>query len=95
MVTVHEGSVQVTGRLVAPVEPFGFFVLGDLHVEGDLVLDSGRGGAISLVVVSGNVRAKNLLFRRGAVLLVLGAVDVSGGVFGALGSTDMGANMWA
>jgi hypothetical protein len=88
---VVEGKVSSANDIVAPRERFTAIVCGDVFTTGDLVLDSGELGDTSIFVVLGNVRARHLIFRNGAVIHVEGNVALTGYCFGDHGTQDGGA----
>lgn len=88
---VVDGTVESATDVVAPRERFTVIVCGDLRTKGDLVLDSGELGDTSVFVVLGNVQARNLVFRKGAVVHVEGNVALTGYCFGDHGTQDGGA----
>lgn len=93
-VHLHRGTFALSARTDAPRAPFGLLVLGDLSIDGDLVYDSGKPGEVSVIVVDGDLRARHLLYRGGAILVVTGNVTLDGTCFGIYGGRDMAADMW-
>lgn len=90
-VLLIERSVASTEDIVAPRARFAVVVSGDVSTTGDLILDTGELGDPSLFVVLGTVKARHLVFRRGAVVRVEGSLELSGYCFGDHGTQDGGA----
>ncbi|MFP2960062.1 hypothetical protein ACLEPN_20100 [Myxococcus sp. 1LA] len=83
-VEIHLATGLVRVDTLVPVSPWILVVDGDLEVAGDVDLST-QPYEISLFVVLGSVRAKNLRFSGSACRYATESVELTGGCFGEHG----------
>jgi hypothetical protein len=80
-----EGGLDVTYDLESGDSPWAFIIEGDLVTTGDLVFTTGGAGTCALIV-TGNVRARNIVYGGSARVAVDGDITASGVIIGRWGS---------
>ncbi|PTL78788.1 polymer-forming cytoskeletal protein [Vitiosangium sp. GDMCC 1.1324] len=80
-----EGGLHVTHDLETGDGPWAFIIDGDLVTTGDLIFKTEGAGTCALIV-TGNVRARNIIYGGSARVAVDGDITASGVIIGSWGS---------
>ncbi len=90
-VRIVDGPLRIEGSLALRAEQWAYIVDGDLELGGDLVCETPN-ALTSTLIVTGSIRARNIIYSNSARIGVSGDTTLTGFIVGTWG--DGGAVFW-